>query len=169
MGLPRQVLNSLIAKKVVEVAAQRMGIDVTPEEVREAIEAQMQDQGKFIGIDRYKEILAQNNISVTEFEQDVFYRQLAKKLQQVVTDSLSVSDRELRDEFARTNQQMVVDYVLLKKDDVSKRIKPTEAELRAYFDSHKDTYRIREKRRAQYLLTWVEHDDPNVSAFPQDG
>ena len=50
--------------------------------------------------------------------------------------------------FPERTSRPVVDYVLLKKDDFSKRVKPTEAELRAYFDSHKDLYRIKEKRRA---------------------
>jgi peptidyl-prolyl cis-trans isomerase D len=58
----------------------------------------------------------------------------------------------LRDEFARTNQKTQVNYVLLKKEDYKKRIKPTDAEMQSYFDSHKEAYRVKEKRRAQYLL-----------------
>ncbi len=168
IGLPKQVLNSLITQKVVEVEAKRLGIDITPDEVRQTIETQMQDQGKFIGIDRYKELLAANNISITEYEQEIYYSQLQKKLQNIITDSLNVSDRELRDEFVRTNQQMVVDYVLLKKDDLSKRVKPTEAEIRAYFDSHKDAYRIKEKRRVQYLLVSISQILPTVKATDQE-
>ncbi len=170
MGLPKQVLDSLIAKKVIEAAAKRLGLDVTEDEVREAVEKYpyLQDQGKFIGLERYKAILAANNITIPEFEQDIRFEQLSGKLRQIITDSLTVSDRELRDEFSRTNQQTVVDYVLLKKDDFSKRAKPTEAELRAYFDLHKDMYRIREKRRAQYLLIPVSQIFPTVKVTDQE-
>ena len=154
IGLPKQVLDSLVTEKVIQRTAKNLGIDVTADEVRQAVETYpyFQDQGKFIGIERYKALLASNDISVPDFEQDVRNEQLVKKVREVITDSMSVSDRELRDEFARTNQQTVVEYVLFKKDDFKKQVKPTEAELRAYFDGHKDSYKVKEKRRIQYLL-----------------
>jgi peptidyl-prolyl cis-trans isomerase D len=170
MGVPKQVLDSLITQKVVEVTAKRLGIDVTPEEVRQVVETHpsLQDQGKFIGIERYKALLTSNNISVEEFEQDVRISHLGRKLRAIITDSISVSERELRDEFARTNQQTTVDYVLLKKDDLKKSLKPTDVELRAHFDAHKDTYKIKEKRRAQYLLVSASQMLPTVGATEQD-
>jgi peptidyl-prolyl cis-trans isomerase D len=154
IGLPKQVLDSMVTEKVIQRTAKNLGIDVTTDEVRQAVETYpyFQDQGKFIGIERYKALLAANDISVPDFERDVRNEQLVKKVRGVITDSMSVSDRELRDEFARTNQQTVVEYVLFKKDDFKKQVKPTEAELRAYFDGHKDSYKVKEKRRIQYLL-----------------
>lgn len=135
LGISKHVLDSLIATKVVESIANRLGIKVTTDEIRRAIEAQpgLQDQGKFIGVERYKAILAANNIDVSDFEEDVKYLQMAKKIRSIITDSLDVSDREIRDEFARTSQQTQVDFVLLKKEDFEKRVKPAEAELRSYF------------------------------------
>jgi len=38
------------------------------------------------------------------------------KVQAIITDSLEVSDLELRDEFAHANLQTVTDYVVLNKD-----------------------------------------------------
>jgi peptidyl-prolyl cis-trans isomerase D len=154
MQVPKQVLNSLITERVVEILAKRMGIEVTPDEVRRAVETHpnLQYQGKFIGIEQYKAVLNTNDISVADFEEGMRYSELSRKLREIITDSTSVSERELRDEFARTNQQTVVDYVILKKDDFGKRVKPTDAELQAYFNGHKEGYKIKEKRRAQYLL-----------------
>lgn len=165
MGLPKQVLDGLITEKVVELIAQRLGIEVTPEEVRQAVETHpyLQDQGKFIGLERYKAVLASNNIPITAFEEDIRNAQMMKKVREIITDSMNISERELRDDFARTNQQTVVDYVILKKDDFIKNVKPSEAELRAYFDGHKDTYRIKEKRRAQYLLVPIPQTPPPVT------
>jgi len=154
MGVPRQVLDSLITQKVVEIAAKKMGIDVTPDEVRQVVEStpSLQDQGKFIGLEQYKALLAANNLSITDFEEDVRKAQLTRKLQAIITDSINVSESEIRDEFARNNQQTVVDYVVLKKDEFKKNVKPTDADLKAYFEAHKNSYKIKEKRRAQYLL-----------------
>jgi peptidyl-prolyl cis-trans isomerase D len=170
LRFPNQVLDSLITNKVIEVIAKRLGVEVTPNEIRQAVETHpyFQDQGKFIGIDRYKELLASNNINVLDFEEEVRLAQLSKKVREIITDSLTVSDRELRDEFSKDNQETRVDFVLLKKDDYQKKIKPTEADLRAYFDAHKDLYRIKEKRRAQYLLVPISQIIPTIKVTEQD-
>jgi peptidyl-prolyl cis-trans isomerase D len=123
----------------------------------------LQDQGKFIGLERYKAILASNNIPIADFEEDLRNAQVLKKVREIITDSISVSDKQLRDDFARTNQQTVADYVFLKKDDFLKTVKPTEEELRAYFDQHKDVYRIKEKRRAQYLFVPMPKSLPGAT------
>ncbi len=169
MGLPRQVLDNLINFRVIGVIADRLGVKVTPEEVRKAIEAYpaFQDQGKFIGIERYKELLRANKYSIADFEDDIYRAQLVKKVKEVLTDSLDVTDRELRYEFAKDTQKTVMEYVMLKKDDFLKRIKPNEADLRAYFESHKDKYRIKEKRRIQYLLIPVSRLAPTINVTEQ--
>jgi peptidyl-prolyl cis-trans isomerase D len=171
MGLPRQVLDDLIASKVVHVVANRFGIEVTSEEVRREVETHplLQDnQGNFIGIERYKMLLARNGYTVTEFENELRLLRLTEKLNLIIADSLKVSDQELRDEFAQENQKTVVDYVLLKKEDQKKAIKPTEAELRTYFDGHKDAYRIKEKRRARYLLVPTSAILPEIEVTEQE-
>jgi peptidyl-prolyl cis-trans isomerase D len=170
LGIPKRVLDELVAAKVIEVVADRFGIAVTPSEIRQAIEASsyLQDQGKFIGIERYKALLAANDLTVEEFEEDMRAAQLQKKVRAIITDALAVSDSELRQEFSKTNQQTQVVYALLKKDDFKKRVKPTEADLRAFFDGHKAEYQIKEKRKAQYLLVPFSQMLAGVQVSDQD-
>lgn len=170
MGLDRQVLESLISVHVVTYAAKRLGLDVSPEEVRSAVEnnPNLMDNGQFIGIERYKMVLAENNISVSEFEDGLRYALLSKKTREVVSDAISISDSELRDEFVRTNQEAQVAYVIFKKDDFKKNVKPTEADLQAYFNAHKDKYNIKERRRAQYLLIPVSAVASNIAVTDKE-
>lgn len=112
----------------------------------------LQDNGQFIGVERYKSLLAANNYSVADFENEMHKLILSEKVHGLITSSLDVSDNEVRNEFSKINQKIQVDYVLLKKDDFKKRVKPNPAELQAYFNAHKDSYRIKEKRRAQFLV-----------------
>lgn len=170
MGISRQVLDSLVTKKVIENIARRFGIEATPGEIRRAVESHpnLQDQDKFIGLERYKALLAANNISVAEFEEDIRYLQLMVKLRQILTDSIDVSDKELRDEFSRTTQQVQADFIVLKKDDLKKLVKPSEADLNTYFEQHKDAYRTKEKRKAQYLLVPVVSLLPTIKVTEQD-
>ena len=170
LGLARQVLDSMVTQKVVEVIAERMGIDVTPNEVRRAVETYpyLQDNGKFIGIERYKSLLTANNLTVTEFEENIRYTQLVKKVREIFADSLDVSEKDLRDEFSGNTQQTQVDFVLLKKEDFKKSLKPSEADLKTYFEGHKEAYKIKEKRRAQYLLVPISQLLPTIKVSEQE-
>jgi peptidyl-prolyl cis-trans isomerase D len=152
--LPQGLLNNLILGKLRESLAKKFGIEVTPAEVRQAIQSSrdFQYQGQFIGVLNYRARLADAKMTTEEFEEDIYQRLLDGKLRAILTDSLDVTDREVREEFSRTNQKTQVDYVLLKKDAYRKRVKPTEAELQSYFEAHKEQYRIMEKRRAQFLV-----------------
>jgi peptidyl-prolyl cis-trans isomerase D len=171
MGVPNQVLDALINAKVINIIAKRFGIEITPAEIQRTIEAIpiFQNQGKFIGVESYKEIVANNlNISVSEFEEEINNQLLVKKLREVLTDSLDVGELEIREEFSHTNQKTQVDYALLKVEEYKKRLKPTEAELRSYFDEHKAAYTVKEKRRAQYLLVPFSQFVPSMKINEQE-
>ncbi len=169
LGFGQQALDALINMRVVTYAAKQLGLEVSLQEVRQAVETNpsLQDQNGFIGVERYKALLAANNIGVTEFEEGLRYSLLMRKVRNVVTDSIDVPDKELRDEFTRMNQEAQVTYVVLKRDDF-KAAPPTEAELRAYFDANKDKYKIPEQRRAQYLLIPMQSLAGTIKASDSD-
>jgi len=154
LGMSSQVLNELIQREVIEILAEQLGITVTENEVRQSILANpnLQADGKFIGLERYKQLLAMNGYQVEDYEDTLRHDKLRYKLTRTIADSLEISEEELREEFTRVNQTTVVDYVLLEKDSFKKRVKSTDADLKTYFEENKDTYNIKEKRRARYLL-----------------
>ena len=154
MGVPQSVLDELINYAVMESLAKRFGIDIAKDELRRAVETNpnLQVDGKFIGVDNYKMLLAQNNYTAAEYESEVRRLQLHDRVRDFITSALVVGDSELRDTYERSTQKVKVDYVLLKKDDFKKNIKPAATDIQAWFDDHKDTYNIREKRRADYVL-----------------
>ncbi len=57
---------------------------------------------------------------------------------------------------------------MLKKDDFKKRVKPVEADLQAYFESHKEAYRVKEKRKIQYLLVRTSQIIPSIKVTEQE-
>ncbi len=170
LGLGRQALDVLINARVVEYAAKRLGLSVSQEELRRAIETHpaLQDGNAFIGVERYKAVLAANNLSVNEFENGLRGQLLSRKLQNMISDSVQVTDRELRAEFSRQNQEAQVDYVVLRRDDFTQQVKPTESELRAWFEKNRPKYAIKEQRRAQYLLLSIDSLAPTINVSEQD-
>ncbi len=153
LGVNRQALDALISTRVVEYSAKRLGLAVSPQEIRDAVisSPNMQDRGQFIGVERYKALLAANNLTTTQFEDGVRQMLLAKKIRNLISDSLEVTDRELRDQFARDNIEAQVSYVTLKTEDFKKKVTATDSDVRAYFENHRDKYKVGEQRKAQYL------------------
>ena len=154
LGLGRQALDALINVKVVNLTAERLGLSVSPEEMRQAVESNpnFQDRGIFIGVERYKMLLAANRLSVPEFEDGVRFGILSRKIRNLISDSMVVTERELRDEFLRSSQEAQVSFVSLNKEDFKKHVTPDETSVRAYFDANKDKYVTKEQRKVQYLL-----------------
>jgi len=154
MGIPQSVLDELVNYEVMESLAKRFGIAVSTDETRRAVETDpnLQVDGKFIGVDNYKALLAQNGYTPSEYEANRRRLLLHDKVRDFVTSAITVGDAELRDAYERATQKVQVDYVMLKQDDFKKRVAPTEADLKSWFDDHKGDYVVKEKRRAEYAL-----------------
>ena len=170
LGLNRQTLDGLIQGRVVEYAAKQLGLSVSTREIQEAVQSNpnLQENGTFIGVERYRALLAANNLTVTQFEESLSKNLLGRKLSRVISDSLDVTEPQLRDEFTRTTQETQVSFAIVKKEEFKKKVVSTEPELRAFFDAGKDRYKIPEERRAQYLLLSTASIAATVSVTPQE-
>jgi peptidyl-prolyl cis-trans isomerase D len=170
LGVDRQVLQSLVQERVVTYEAKLFGLDVTPDEVRQAIESNpgLRNQNGFIGVDAYKEMLASNRIDLAQFEEEEQHMLLARKLMDLLTDSISIPESYVRENFARQNQEAQAQYVLFDKEAAKKRINPAETELHSYFDANKDKYHIKEERRVQYLLLPIAEVASTIKVTDQE-
>ena len=65
-----------------------------------------------------------------------------------------VSEGEIHDQFIKQNTKVKFDYAVLKQDDIKKGLHPADAELKAFYESHKQSYAnsIPEKRKVKYAL-----------------
>ncbi|MFQ5929981.1 MAG: SurA N-terminal domain-containing protein [Acidobacteriota bacterium] len=160
LGLDQQALDQLINTHVVWYEAQNMGIEVMPEEIREHISSIsiFQENGKFIGAERYKQILRANNLAPTEYEDNVRREIVQDKLRKVLTDGIRATPEEARQEFLNRNQEVKIRYVVMDPRKMAPK-KADEDELRVYFEEHKENYRTSEQRKVKYI---------NVPLKPQD-
>ncbi len=150
LGIGQQALNQLIRQYAASYAAQQMGLSVPPEELISEISRLFQQNGAFVGAERYKQILSANSMTTTEFENSMRRDLLAQKLRDIMTDGVLVTPAEVRKSYAETNQQVKVRYVefdpaQMKKEAVS------EETLKNYFDEHKEEYREPEERKLTLL------------------
>ncbi|TSE19824.1 Peptidyl-prolyl cis-trans isomerase D [Tepidimonas alkaliphilus] len=87
--------------------------------------------------------------------------------------AVRVSDEELRayhaqhaDDF-RTPEQAVVEYLLLDRDAVARRLQPSEEELRQYYEQNVVRASQREQRRAAHILLQADTPQAKSRVRPQ--
>jgi peptidyl-prolyl cis-trans isomerase D len=157
----QQALDQLIDQKMLALEADRMGLRVSDEEHADLLKKLVPTAfagDTFIGMDRYTaEVQARFQMSVPEFETEVKDALLQQKFQQLVTDGVTASDDEIREEFRRENEKIKLDYVFIKADELLSKVEVSDADLEAYFAKNKAQYVVPERRTVEYAILDLAH------------
>ncbi|HZC25196.1 MAG TPA: peptidylprolyl isomerase, partial [Candidatus Binatia bacterium] len=171
----QRAAEQLITRQALIVEAGRMGLRVSPAEVRDELQhgryaATFFPGGNFIGQAEYEDLLQRYNLTTTKFEQSVGEDILLTKLQALISSSTGVSDEQIHDEFVKQNTKVKFDYAYLKQDDLKKGLHPTDEELKAYYESHKASYAnsIPEKRKIKYAVIDTAKAEADVQVTQDD-
>lgn len=171
----QRAAEQLITRQALLAQAKRMGLRVTPAEVRDELEhgryaATFFPNGTFIGQVEYEDMLSRANLTPVKFEQSVGDDILLTKLQALVSGTTGVSDAEIHDQFVKQNTKVKFYYAVLKQDDIKKGLHPTDEGLKAYYDSHKASYAnsIPEKRKIKYAVLDTAKVESSVQVTPED-
>jgi len=157
--LTQRAAQSLIERAEVRYEAGRMGLKVSDEEVRDELRNGQYKQiffpgGTWIGQQKYDELLRENNTTIEEFERGLHDDLLSRKLFNTITASVSVSPAEIEAAYKDQNTKVKFQYAIIDLATLQKDIKPTEAELKAYYEASKPRYQnsIPEKREIRYFV-----------------
>lgn len=157
--LNQRAIQQLIQQAEITYESERMGLKVSDREVRDELQNGPEKQyfypdNKWIGADKYRDLLRQNNLTVEEFEKNLRIRLLGRKLIGVVTANATVPDSEVEQAYKDRNTKVKLQYAILKLEDVTKTIKPTDTELNAFFNANQARYKnaIPERRQIKYFI-----------------
>jgi peptidyl-prolyl cis-trans isomerase D len=160
LGIDQQILQQMVDERAALAEADRLGIKVSDEEVRQRIFAMpaFQENGGFIGEARYQQLLRMQRppMTASEFEENIRHGLAVEKLRGSLTDWLSVNDKDLEQEYRRRNDKVKLAVVSFTADSFRTQVSATDAEVASYFDAHKNDFKIPEKRKIKYLLIDVE-------------
>jgi peptidyl-prolyl cis-trans isomerase D len=155
----QRAAEQLIDRQALLAEADHLGFRATPQEVQDELEhgiyaARLFPDGKFMGQAEYEQLLQQNGLTPATFENGVAKDIQITKLRALISGSANVSEEEIRQQFLKQNTKVKFDYAVLKQDDLRKGLHPTDAELKAFYDSHKKSYTnsIPEKRKVKYAV-----------------
>ena len=154
LDLPRQVLEGMIERKLRLEAANRLKLTVTDEELARAIASipELQENGQFIGAQRYSERLRLAGMYPETFEEGVREDLLVEKYRALVKASVAIPEADVRKEFSAKNDKATIEYILIPSSRLESSVEPSEADLKAYYEKNRERYRSPEQRRANYLL-----------------
>jgi len=170
-----RAVDQLINRQALLDEAGRMGLRVTPEEVKDELQhgryaATFFPGGNFIGQTEYEDFLQRYNLTPTKFEQSVGDDIVLTKLQALISGSASVSEAEIHEQFMKQNAKVKFDYAVLKQDDLRKGLHPTDLELKAFYESHKASYAnsVPEKRKVKYAVVETGKAEAGVQITQDD-
>ena len=160
LGIDRQILQQLIDEESMVAESRKQGITVSDVEIRERILALpgFQENGTFVGEQRYRQILQVQNppLSTTEFENSLRRALMIEKLRTALTGWMSVNDADVVAEFRKRNEKIKLEVVPVTAEAFKSQVTVTDAELVPFFEKAKDKYRIGEKRKIKYAQVNVE-------------
>jgi peptidyl-prolyl cis-trans isomerase D len=170
LGIGRQVLDTLVSDRLVELEAKRLGIRVSNEALARAIATspEFQDGGKFIGADEIRRRLDLAGLDEEEFERSLKERLERESLERLVGSDVEVSDAEVEREFRRRNEQLRLEYVQVDAERYKAAVQPSDDEIRARFDAKRDSYKIPEKRVVSYVLIDRASLQPQVAVTDRE-
>lgn len=138
-----QILNQLIPERIVRQEAARLGLTATDAEVAQAIrdESKSPDGAPF-DQKQYEQNVTEQYGSVKAYEENKRDELSGRKLAAFITSGVSVSEEEVLNDYKRQNTKFDLSFVPVNASDLAQAIKPSDEELKNYFEQNKKSYYI---------------------------
>jgi peptidyl-prolyl cis-trans isomerase D len=157
--MSQQVGQQLVQQQVLLQEAHKLGITATDGDVRTYLHTGPTGEvlfpgGKYIGDQAYAQLVNDRlNMSVKDFEDGIKDDITARRLQALITSSVTVSDQEVKDAYVKQNIKIKFDYAVISSDDISKSINPSDGDLQTFFKKNAARYAnaVPEQRKITYF------------------
>lgn len=161
-----QLVDQMITERAVIYEAQRLGFRVTDDDVARAVRIvlpQLFQGGQFAGKEVYAAFLAQQNLTVPEFETALKKQLLVSKLEGLVTEGTVITPRQVEQEYQRRNEKAKIEYFAIPSDKYRAEAQPTADDIKNYFNANRTQFTVAEKRSCEILVA----DEARVAASIQ--
>jgi peptidyl-prolyl cis-trans isomerase D len=147
------VVNQLVEAKAMAYKARQMGLQVSDQELGDTISAEFSSAlGGNFDLKTYQMILAQQGMTVGEFEAQQREALLGTRLENLEAQSLVVSDQDARAEYQRKNLKVGLQFLDFEPKDFVSKVDKNPASVKAYFDAHRALFRTPEKRDVDVIV-----------------
>ncbi|HTY54448.1 MAG TPA: SurA N-terminal domain-containing protein, partial [Candidatus Binataceae bacterium] len=151
-NLRQQALERIIEDHLLASEAQRIGLVVSDEALRQTIQGTraFQVDGHF-DFQTYEEVLRANDLEPQQFEELTRADLISDMMRAMVEEPILVSDDEARREYDRRNQKLSFDYLEFDAQKFAPAIKPTDKEVEDYFRKNSEAFREPERIEIAFI------------------
>jgi peptidyl-prolyl cis-trans isomerase D len=149
------MVDQMIAEKAMAYEATRLGFDISEAELAAALKMalpQLFPGGQFVGKEAYAGFLAQQNMTIPEFEARFKQQMLVMRLRTLVSEGVIVTPQEVEQEFRRRNEKIKLEYVAVSPEKMKSQVTVTPGDIMAYYEGNKASFKTPEKRNVQLLI-----------------
>jgi peptidyl-prolyl cis-trans isomerase D len=150
-----QMIQTMIADRALEYEAHKLGLQVSDQDVADYLRASFPNlfpDGKFVGKDVYGAMLAQQGVSIDQFEADLKRTMLIGKLREVAVEGSIVTPAEVEKEYRKKFDQIQLQYVKLTQDKYKKEVEPSTEDMQQYFKTNAAQYNDPETKNLVILV-----------------
>ncbi len=153
MGLKQIIFNQLVNEKLLLQEANKLGIIITPQQLRQQITSMaiFQNKNKTFDPSRYRAVLSSNDMTPIEFETLVEKDMRIQQLKKDVTQAISTLDEEAKDLYSFVMMKGKIEYISFLFDKFLDQVKVSPQDITSYYKNHKEQFRIPEKIKLKYL------------------
>lgn len=145
-----QVLDSLIRQKLILYEADQLNLGASDNEVQSRLR---QIFTPWPGPEAYRARLQQGGMTADVFEDNLRASIAQEHLRSFITAAVEVDPKAAEDDYRKSNTTYNVRWVEVDPEKLRDKVQASEPDLRAYFDSHKDDFKVTiEQRSARYIF-----------------
>ena len=158
LNLKETVLDQMINDYILNQEAEKLGVEVSDEELQEAIKTNpaFQHNGQF-DLSSYKRLLQYQRMTPAEFEQQQRQALFQQRVYALITESVVVSPQEVEALYKYRNDTFDLHYLTVEAKSFAGEIQVSDEEAVAYYDANKESYKVPPKAVLDMLEFPVEN------------
>jgi peptidyl-prolyl cis-trans isomerase D len=148
-------VQEAINDRALAYEANQLGLQVSAADVATTIRQTLPTlfpDGKFVGRDVYAAMLAQQDMSIGEFEADLKRQILVNRLREVAVEGTVVTPQEIEAEYKKKNEKIKIQYVKLLSDKLKAEATPNADEIQKYYQANAARYTTPERKNLVVLV-----------------
>ncbi|KUO61204.1 hypothetical protein APF79_13760 [bacterium BRH_c32] len=159
-----QVWDALVTQKLIDKKIADFGINVSDDEVRTAImgpnppaflQQQFTDSLGNFNRQAYEQAITdpRNKEIILSVEEQIKQQLIQQKLQTFLFASVNISEAEVIEKFIEQGIKMRAQYAFIDANTIpDSDVKVTDADKKAYYDEHKEEFKILAQRKLKYVM-----------------
>ena len=150
-----QMVDGMVGEHALAYEATKLGFEVSDNDVRAQIQQMIPNlfpDGKFAGKDAYAAVLAEQQLTIAEFESNLRRQILITKLREVAIEGTIVSELEIEHAYRERNEKIKIQYVKVSSDKYRADVTPSAKDLETFFQVNQARYMAPESRNLAILI-----------------